>query len=165
VFGLTIVIIYLLLAARFESFIHAALIITTVPLAVAGGVIGLAWAAMTLNLFSQIGIVMLVGLAAKNGILIVEFANQLRANGIERRAAIVQASVRRLRPILITSIATVLGAVPLALSQGAGAGARSAIGVVIVFGVSIATVITLVLLPLLYGRLASASVQRTNMES
>ena len=154
VFGVTIVIIYLLLAAQFESFVHPAIIITTVPLAVGGGVIGLALAGMTLNLYSQIGIVMLVGLAAKNGILIVEFANQLRDEGRAFDDAVVEAATRRLRPILMTSIATVLGAVPLALSSGAGAGARSAIGIVLVAGVSIATVITLFLIPLLYSRLA-----------
>ncbi len=153
-FGLTIILIYLLLAAQFESFIHPAVIITTVPLAVAGGVIGIAVTGMTVNLFSQIGIVMLVGLAAKNGILIVEFANQLRDDGKQVGEAIVEASVRRLRPILMTSIATVLGAVPLAHSQGAGAGARAAIGVVIVFGVSIATLITLFAVPFFYSRLA-----------
>lgn len=154
VFGLTVVVIYLLLAAQFESFVHPAVIITTVPLAVAGGVLGLAVTGATINLFSQIGIVMLVGLAAKNGILIVEFANQLRDEGWALRDAIVHASVRRLRPILMTSIATVLGAVPLAASHGAGAGARSAIGVVIVSGVSIATLITLFMIPLLYTLLA-----------
>jgi multidrug efflux pump len=154
VFGLTILVVYLLLAAQFESFIHPAVIITTVPLAVAGGLIGLAVMSQTMNLYSQIGIIMLVGLAAKNGILIVEFANQLRDRGRDVAAAIREASVRRLRPILMTSIATVAGAVPLMLAHGAGAGARSAIGVVIVFGVSISTLITLFLIPLLYSRLA-----------
>ncbi|MGC6401551.1 efflux RND transporter permease subunit [Sphingomonas sp. FW199] len=154
VFGLTIVIIYLLLAAQFESFVHPAVIITTVPLAVAGGLIGLLLFGKTLNLYSQIGIVMLVGLAAKNGILIVEFANQLRDEGMEIVQAIREASARRLRPILMTSIATIAGAVPLVLAGGAGSAARSSIGVVIVFGVLFATVITLFLIPLLYSRLA-----------
>ena len=154
VFGLTVVIIYLLLAAQFETFVHPAVIIATVPLAAGGGVIGLALAGLTLNLFSQIGIVMLVGLAAKNGILIVEYANQLRDEGQALDPAIREAAIRRLRPILMTSIATVFGAVPLALSHGAGAGARSAIGVVIVAGVSIATAITLFLIPVLYRLLA-----------
>jgi multidrug efflux pump len=154
VFGLTILIVYLLLAAQFESFVHPAVIITTVPLAVAGGVIGLALMSQTVNLYSQIGIIMLVGLAAKNGILIVEFANQLRDQGRDVAEAIREASARRLRPILMTSIATVAGAVPLMIAHGAGAGARSAIGVVIVFGVSISTLITLFLIPLLYSRLA-----------
>lgn len=154
VFGLTIAIIYLLLAAQFESFVHPAIIITTVPLAVAGGLIGLLMFDKTLNLYSQIGIVMLVGLAAKNGILIVEFANQLRDEGMEIVEAIREASARRLRPILMTSIATIAGAVPLVLAGGAGSAARSAIGVVIVFGVFFSTVITLFMIPLLYSRLA-----------
>jgi multidrug efflux pump len=154
VFFLTIVLVYLVLAAQFESFVHPATIITTVPLAVAGGVIGLALMGETLNLYSQIGIVMLVGLAAKNGILIVEFANQLRDEGLEIADAIRQAAARRLRPIMMTSIATVMGAIPLVIASGAGAAARSAIGVVIVFGVSLATMITLFLIPIIYARLA-----------
>lgn len=154
VFLLTIVLVYLVLAAQFESFVHPATIITTVPLAVGGGVIGLALTGMTLNLYSQIGVVMLVGLAAKNGILIVEFANQLRDEGKEIIDAIQQAAVRRLRPILMTSIATVFGAIPLAIASGAGGAARSAIGIVIVFGVTLATLITLVLIPIIYARLA-----------
>ncbi len=154
VFGLTILIVYLLLAAQFESFVHPGVIIATVPLAVAGGVIGLAVMGQTLNLYSQIGVVMLVGLAAKNGILIVEFANQLRDGGRDIGEAIREASRRRLRPILMTSIATAAGAVPLMIATGAGAAARQAIGVVIVWGVSISTIITLFLIPVLYSRLA-----------
>jgi multidrug efflux pump len=154
VFAMTILVVYLLLAAQFESFVHPAVIVTTVPLAVAGGIIGLAVMGQTLNLYSQVGIVMLVGLAAKNGILIVEFANQLRDEGQEIGAAIRDAAKRRLRPILMTSIATVAGAVPLMLSNGAGAGARRAIGVVVVWGVSLATIITLFLIPILYVMLA-----------
>ncbi|WP_332812147.1 efflux RND transporter permease subunit [Sphingomonas sp.] len=154
VFGFTILVVYLLLAAQFESFVHPAVIITTVPLAVAGGVVGLALMGQTLNLYSQVGIVMLVGLAAKNGILIVEFANQLRDAGADIATAIREASARRLRPILMTSIATVAGAVPLVLAGGAGAASRQAIGVVIVFGVSMATAITLFLIPILYARFA-----------
>jgi multidrug efflux pump len=129
-------------------------IIATVPLAVAGGVIGMAIAGQTLNLYSQVGMVMLVGLAAKNGILIVEFANQLRDQGVAFVDAVRQAAARRLRPILMTSIATLAGAVPLMIASGAGAGARRAIGVVIVFGVSLATIITLFLIPILYVLLA-----------
>jgi multidrug efflux pump len=154
VFALTILVVYLLIAAQFESFVHPAVIITTVPLAVAGGVIGLALMGQTLNLYSQVGIVMLVGLAAKNGILIVEFANQLRDSGTAFGDAIRQAAVRRLRPILMTSIATVAGAMPLMLASGAGAGARQAIGIVVVWGVSIATLFTLFLIPLLYVLMA-----------
>ncbi|MGZ8360584.1 MAG: efflux RND transporter permease subunit [Allosphingosinicella sp.] len=154
VFALTILIVYLLLAAQFESFVHPAVIITTVPLAVAGGVLGLAVMGQTINLYSQVGLVMLVGLAAKNGILIVEFANQLRDAGRDIDAAIREAAQRRLRPILMTSIATVAGAVPLMLAGGAGAAARGTIGTVIVWGVAISTLITLFLIPLLYSRLA-----------
>ena len=154
VFGLTILIVYLVLAAQFESFVHPGVIIMTVPLAVAGGMLGLAVMGKTLNLYSQIGIVMLVGLAAKNGILIVEFANQLRDEGKEIAEAIRMASARRLRAILMTSIATAAGAVPLMIASGAGAAARQAIGVVIVFGVILATMITLFLIPILYSRLA-----------
>ena len=154
IFLITILIVYLVLAAQFESFIHPAVIIMTVPLAVGGGLIGLLIAGSSLNLYSQIGIVMLVGLAAKNGILIVEFANQLRDEGAEIADAIRQAAQRRLRAILMTSIATVAGAVPLAIASGAGGAARSSIGVVIVFGVALATLITLFLIPILYTRLA-----------
>jgi multidrug efflux pump len=154
VFGLTVLVIYLLLAAQFESFVHPAVIISAVPLAVAGGVLGLAATGTTINLFSQIGIVMLVGLAAKNGVLIIEYANQLRDAGASVPEAIRQAAVRRIRPILMTSLATVAGAVPLAVAHGAGAGARGAIGVVIVFGVTIATAVTLFVVPLLYRWLA-----------
>ncbi len=154
VFLLTILVVYLLLAAQFESFVHPGVIISTVPLAVAGGLIGLVVMGQTINLYSQVGLVMLVGLAAKNGILIVEFANQLRDAGRDIGTAVREASRRRLRPILMTSIATVAGAIPLMIATGAGAAARTAIGVVIVWGVSIATVITLFLIPLLYSRLA-----------
>jgi multidrug efflux pump len=154
VFGLTVLVIYLLLAAQFESFVHPAVIISAVPLAVGGGVLGLEANGMSVNLFSQIGLVMLVGLAAKNGVLIIEYANQLRDAGQSVAEAIREASLRRIRPILMTSVATVAGAVPLSLAGGAGAGARSAIGTVIVFGVSIATVVTLFVVPLLYHWLA-----------
>ena len=158
IFGLTILLVYLLLAAQFESFIHPGIIIATVPLAVAGGVLGLAITAGTVNLYSQIGIVMLVGLAAKNGILIVEFANQLRDEGLDVAQAVRQAAQRRLRPILMTSIATVIGAVPLVVRGGAGAASRHSIGVVIVFGVSLATLITLFLIPIFYSRVAGRTV-------
>ena len=154
VFGITVLVIYLLLAAQFESFIHPAIIISGVPLAVSGGMIGLWLCGMTINLYSQIGIVMLVGLAAKNGVLIIEFANQLRDEGKSVDEAVREAAVRRLRPIVMTSLATVAGAVPLALASGAGAGARSAIGVVVVFGVTLATAVTLYVVPLLYRWLA-----------
>ncbi len=154
VFALTIIIVYLVLAAQFESFIHPIVIILTVPLAVGGGVLGLVVMGVTINIYSQVGIVMLVGLAAKNGILIVEFANQLRDQGRSVQDAVIEAASRRLRPILMTSIATVAGAVPLMLGGGAGAAARQSIGTVVVWGVSLATVLTLFVIPAVYNRLA-----------
>jgi len=158
VFAFTLVTIYLLLAAQFESFLHPAVIVTAVPPAFAGGVLGLWVTGGSINLYSQIGLVMLVGLAAKNGILIVEFANQLRDEGHAFAEAVKLAALRRLRPILMTSIATVMGGVPLAISSGAGAGARQSIGVVLVAGVSMTTLVTIFLVPVLYDRLA----RRTN---
>jgi multidrug efflux pump len=154
VLALTVVLVFLVLAAQFESWIHPAVIILTVPLAVGGGLFGLWVMGGTLNLYSQVGIVMLVGLAAKNGILIVEFANQLRDKGVAFEDAILEAAERRLRPVLMTSIATVAGAVPLMLASGAGAGSRQAIGVVIVWGVSLATLLTLFVIPVAYAALA-----------
>jgi multidrug efflux pump len=154
VLALTVVLVFLVLAAQFESWIHPAVIILTVPLAVGGGLFGLWVMGGTLNLYSQVGIVMLVGLAAKNGILIVEFANQLRDQGVAFEDAILEAAERRLRPVLMTSIATVAGAVPLMLASGAGAGSRQAIGVVIVWGVSLATLLTLFVIPVAYAALA-----------
>ncbi|WP_199555499.1 efflux RND transporter permease subunit [Sandaracinobacteroides hominis] len=154
VLGLTVVLIFLILAAQFESFVHPAVIILTVPLAVGGGLFGLWAMGGTINLYSQVGIVMLVGLAAKNGILIVEFANQLRDEGVEFRNAILEAAQRRLRPVLMTSVATVAGAVPLMIASGAGAGSRRAIGIVIVWGVSLATLLTLFVIPVFYAAFA-----------
>jgi multidrug efflux pump len=151
---LTIIVIYLVLAGQFESFIHPIIIILTVPMAVSGAVLGLWLFGATLNIYSQIGIIMLVGLATKNGILIVEFANQLRDRGMTIQEAIFEAASRRLRPILMTSIATVAGAIPLMIASGAGAASRSAIGIVIVFGVTVATLLTLFIIPSVYLRLA-----------
>jgi multidrug efflux pump len=149
-FLLAIGIVYLVLAAQFESFRHPAIIITTVPLAVTGAVLGLWWQGSSINVFSQIGAVMLIGLAAKNGILIVEFANQLRDRGIEFGEAIVQASTTRLRPVLMTSLCTVFGALPLLLATGPGAEARRPIGAVIVFGVLLSLLLTLYVVPAVY---------------
>ena len=153
-FAMALLIVYLVLAAQFESFIHPLVIMLTVPLAVLGALIGLWATGGTLNLFSQIGIVMLVGLAAKNGILIVEFANQLRDEGMDVRAAIAEASAVRLRPILMTSAATVMGAVPLVVAGGPGSASRATIGVVIIFGVSFATLLSLFVVPAFYALLA-----------
>ncbi|HNV83671.1 MAG TPA: efflux RND transporter permease subunit [Arenimonas sp.] len=149
-FMMALLIVYLVLAAQFESFLHPLVIMLTVPLAVFGAVLGLWLTGKTFNLFSTIGIVMLVGLAAKNGILIVEFANQRRDAGLAIRDAILEASATRLRPILMTSIATVVGALPLVFDGGPGSGSRSSIGVVVVFGVAISTFFTLFVIPTIY---------------
>ena len=139
---------------NYQSFIHPFVILITVPLAVAGALGGLVVFGGSFNLYSQIGIIVLVGLAAKNGILIVEFANQLRDAGMEFREALIEASTIRLRPIVMTSLATVMGAVPLMLATGAGAEGRQAIGVVIVSGVTFASFITLLVVPVFYQLLA-----------
>ncbi|MGO1000089.1 efflux RND transporter permease subunit [Lysobacter sp. CA196] len=153
-FTLALLVVYLVLAAQFESFIHPFVIMLTVPLGVLGALLGLWMTGGTLNLFSQIGIVMLVGLAAKNGILIVEFANQLRDEGRSIHAAIVESSAVRLRPILMTSIATVVGAVPLVLAGGPGSASRATIGIVVIFGVSFSTLLSLFIVPAFYVLLA-----------
>jgi multidrug efflux pump len=153
-FTLALLIVYLVLAAQFESFIHPFVIMLTVPLAVLGALIGLWITGGTLNLFSQIGIVMLIGLAAKNGILIVEFANQLRDDGRSVREAIAEASAVRLRPILMTAAATIMGAVPLVVAGGPGSASRATIGVVIIFGVAFSTLLTLFVVPAFYALLA-----------
>lgn len=149
-FLLALLIIYLILAAQFESFIDPFIIICTVPLALGGAVFALWYFNQTLNIFSQIGMIMLIGLVTKNGILIVEFANQLRQEGRDKYEAIVDASVLRLRPILMTSIATMLGALPIAMALGAGAKSRIPMGVVIVGGLLFALVLTLYLIPVIY---------------
>lgn len=150
VFLLGILVMFLVMAAQFESFVHPFVILMTVPLAMAGALAGLLLTGQTLNIFTQIGLIMLVGLAAKNGILIVEFVNQLRDEGREFRDALVEASSLRLRPILMTSITAMAGAVPLILTGGAGSETRSAIGIVIFFGVAAATVFTLFIVPVAY---------------
>src|SRR5690554_6547745 len=153
-FALALVIVYLVLAAQFESFLHPLVIMLTVPLAVLGALLGLWATGGTLNLFSQIGIVMLVGLAAKNGILIVEFANQMRDQGMNVREAIAESSAVRLRPILMTSAATIMGAVPLVVAGGPGSASRATIGVVIIAGVAFATLLSLFVVPAFYALLA-----------
>ncbi|MCX8132809.1 MAG: efflux RND transporter permease subunit [Roseococcus sp.] len=153
-FLLALIVVYLVLAAQFESFIHPFIILLSTPLAVTGGLLALHVTGQTLNIFSQIGMILLIGLMAKNGILVVEFANQLRDRGLSIFDAALEASVVRLRPILMTSIATVLGAVPLAMATGAGAESRMALGVVIVGGISLSTFVTLYAIPALYVMLA-----------
>jgi multidrug efflux pump len=153
-FALALLVVFLVLAAQFESFIHPFIILLSTPLAVTGGLLALHLTGGTLNVFSQIGMILLIGLMAKNGILVVEFANQLRDRGLSIHDAVMEASVVRLRPILMTSIATVFGAVPLAMATGAGAESREALGVVIVGGVTFSTIITLYAVPALYLLLA-----------
>jgi multidrug efflux pump len=153
-FALALVVVFLVLAAQFESFVHPFVILMTVPLAVAGALAGLLAFGASFNIYSQIGIIVLVGLAAKNGILIVEFANQLRDSGYAFRDALVEAATIRLRPIVMTALATVMGAVPLVLASGAGAEGRQAIGIVIFTGVSFASFITLLVVPTFYLLLA-----------
>ncbi|MCP1365630.1 efflux RND transporter permease subunit, partial [Halomonas sp. BBD48] len=148
------VVVFLVLAAQFESFIHPFVIMLTVPLAMCGALFGLWLTGQSLNIYSQVGLVMLVGLAAKNGILIVEFANQLRDQGRTFHDALVEASVARLRPILMTAVTTMAGAVPLIVSTGAGAETRAVIGLVILFGVAAATLFTLIVVPVAYDLLA-----------
>jgi multidrug efflux pump len=149
-FLLAIVFIYLVLAAQFESFIDPFMIMLTVPLSIAGALLALYLTGGTLNIYSQVGLVTLIGLITKHGILIVEFTNQIRAQGKPVRDAVIEASVLRLRPILMTTGAMVLGAVPLALATGAGAESRRQIGWVIVGGLLVGTFFTLFVIPTVY---------------
>jgi HAE1 family hydrophobic/amphiphilic exporter-1/multidrug efflux pump len=149
-FGLALLLIFLILSAQFESFIDPLIIILTVPMAVAGALFSLWLFGQTWNIFSQIGTIMLIGLVTKNGILIVEFANQLREQGMEKTQAILHAAESRLRPILMTSLAIALGALPIALSLGAAATSRIGMGVVIVGGTIFSLILTLFVIPTLY---------------
>lgn len=150
IFLLALLFIYLVLAAQFESFLHPLVILVTVPLALTGALLTILATGGSLNVYSQIGLIALIGLITKNGILIVEFANQLRAEGLDIRAATLKATALRFRPILMTSIATVCGALPLAFATGAGAESRQEIGWVIVGGMSLGTLLTLFMLPTVY---------------
>ncbi len=156
-FALALMIVFLVLAAQFESFVNPMIILVTVPLAMTGALIGL-WAyGSTVNVFSQIGSILLIGLSAKNGVLIVEFANQLRDRGMPFRHSVVEAAAVRLRPILMTSACTTFGALPLLLGTGAGAESRQPIGIVVVYGVSISAALTLFVVPALYVLFARAT--------
>jgi multidrug efflux pump len=154
VFLLGVAVVYLVLAAQFESWVHPFVIMLTVPLAMAGALFGLWLTDQTLNIYSEIGLIMLVGLSAKNGILIVEFANQLRDQGKAFRDALLEAADVRLRPIVMTGITTAAGSIPLLISTGAGAETRVVIGTVILSGVLAATVFTLFVVPVAYDLLA-----------
>ena len=149
-FILALVLIYLILAAQFESFKDPFVIMLTVPLAVSGALIFMYFNGQTMNIYSQIGIIMLIGLVAKNGILIVEFANQKQENGIDKLTAIREASIQRLRPILMTSVSTILGLVPLAFATGEGANGRIAMGISVVGGMLISTLLTMFIVPAVY---------------
>jgi multidrug efflux pump len=153
-FAFALLIVYLLLAAQFESFVHPIVILITVPLALTGALLGLWLFNSSINVFSQIGAIMLIGIACKNGILIVEFANQLRDRGIEFGEAIVQAAAVRLRPVLMTSLCTAFGAVPLMIATGAGAESRQSIGAAVFFGTIFSLVLTLYVVPALYWLIA-----------
>lgn len=153
-FLLALIAVFLILAAQFESFVHPFVIMTAVPFALIGALWGLYMTDATLNVYTQIGMIMLVGLAAKNGILIVEFANQLRDQGIEFYEALLQACEQRLRPILMTSISAAAGAIPLIFAHGAGAESRFPIGIVIFAGVICATALTLFIVPVTYALIA-----------
>jgi len=153
-FLLALVIAYLVLSAQFESFRHPLIIMTTVPLAITGALFGLVIFGSTINVYSQIGAVMLIGLAAKNGILIVEFANQLRDRGMEFKEAVIQSAKTRLRPVLMTSMCTAGGSVPLILATGAGALSRQSIGAVVFFGVTFSVILTLIVVPTVYALVA-----------
>jgi len=149
-FGLALILIYLVLAAQFESFIDPFTIMITVPLALSGALLSLYLFNQTINIFSEIGMIMLIGLVTKNGILIVEFANQKRELGLSKMEAVIEASQQRLRPILMTSLATSLGALPIALSLGAGSTSRIPLGIVIVGGILFSLILTLFVIPAVY---------------
>lgn len=154
-FILALILIYLVLAAQFESFIDPFVIMVTVPLALAGALLSLWLFDQTFNIFSQIGMIMLIGLVTKNGILIVEFANQLRERGMRKTEAVVEAAYMRLRPILMTSLAMALGALPLALSLGEASTSRIPLGIVIVGGIMFSLVLTLYVVPVMYSYLST----------
>lgn len=164
-FGLALLLIFLILAAQFESFIDPFIIILTVPMAVAGALVSLWLFGQSWNIFSQIGTIMLIGLVTKNGILIVEFANQLREQGLEKKAAILEASESRLRPILMTSLTIALGALPIALSLGAASASRIGMGVVIIGGTLFSLALTLFIIPALYMLWSREKVERPEFKA
>jgi multidrug efflux pump len=152
--------VFLVLAAQFESFRDPFIVMFTVPLALAGAVISLWYFGQSLNIFSKIGIIMLIGLVAKNGILIVEFANQRRAAGMDLYSAIIDASVSRFRPIVMTSLTVMLGSLPIALALGAGAKSRMSLGIVVIGGLLFALVLSLFVVPVMYSYLSSKKVRK-----
>jgi multidrug efflux pump subunit AcrB len=163
-FGLALLLIFLILAGQFESFIDPFIIILTVPMAVAGALFSLWLFGQTWNIFSQIGTVMLIGLVTKNGILIVEFANQLREQGKTKYEAVMQASESRLRPILMTSLTLALGAMPIAVSLGAASQSRMGMGIVIVGGTIFSLILTLYVIPAIYLMWSREKKHRTELD-
>ncbi len=162
---LALVLIFLVLSAQFESFKDPLIVMITVPLALAGGLALMSWTGQTMNIFSQIGLIMLIGLVAKNGILIVEFANQKQAAGMMKMESITAAAAQRLRPVLMTSISTILGLLPLVFAAGEGANGRIAMGVAVVGGLVFSTLMTLFIVPAMYGFIATdRSNQKKNRE-
>ena len=159
-FILALVLIYLILAAQFESFKDPFVIMLTVPLAVGGALIFMHFNDQTMNIYSQIGIIMLIGLVAKNGILIVEFANQKQEAGIDKLTAIREAAIQRLRPILMTSVSTILGLVPLAFATGEGANGRIAMGISVVGGMLISTFLTMFIVPAVYTYISTNRINK-----
>jgi multidrug efflux pump len=159
-FLLAILLIYLILAAQFESFKDPLIVMFTVPLAITGALIFMYFTGITMNIFSQIGIIMLIGLVAKNGILIVEFANQKQEAGEDKMKAIADASLQRLRPILMTSASTILGILPLAMATGEGANQRIAMGVAVAGGMLVSTLLTMFIVPAVYSYVSTNRIKK-----
>lgn len=161
---LALILVYLILAAQFESFVDPVVIMLTVPLAIAGALVSLQITGQTLNIFSQIGIIVLIGIVTKNGILIVEFANQRKADGLSVSEAVVEAATQRLRPILMTSMATILGALPIAIAMGAASKSRMPMGIAIIGGLLFSLILTLYVIPAIYSLLSRNTKTKTPVE-
>ena len=162
-FVLALLVIFLVLAAQFESFRDPFIVLITVPLSIFGAMIPLFLGLATLNIYTQVGLITLIGLISKHGILIVEFANQLQRQGLDKVEAVKKAATLRLRPVLMTTAAMVLGIMPLVLATGAGAVSRNNIGLVVTVGLSVGTLFTLFVIPVMYSLLAKQHSEETNL--